>query len=64
MVDRRVGPVSEALPRAAVGVVLASVGWLSPKYCAVGMVFSNLVVIFNSMHGMNLPSPDMPSRQK
>ena len=41
-----------------VGMALAGVGWLSPKYCAVGMVFSNLVVIFNSMYGMNLP----PSR--
>ncbi len=40
----------------AVGMFLAGVGWLSPKYCAVGMVFSNLVVIFNSMHGMNLPA--------
>jgi heavy metal translocating P-type ATPase len=38
-----------------VGMFLAGVGWLSPKYCAVGMVFSNLVVIFNSMYGMNLP---------
>jgi heavy metal translocating P-type ATPase len=39
-----------------VGMFLAGVGWLSPKYCAVGMVFSNLVVIFNSMYGMNLPT--------
>jgi len=39
----------------AVGVVLAGAGWLSPQYCAVGMVFSNLVVIYNSMHGMTLP---------
>ncbi len=38
-----------------VGMGLAGIGWLSPKYCAVGMVFSNLVVIFNSMHGMQLP---------
>lgn len=38
-----------------VGMGLAGVGWLSPKYCAVGMVFSNLVVIFNSMYGMKLP---------
>lgn len=45
----------------AVGVVLAGVGWLSPKYCAVGMVFSNLVVIFNSMHGMNTRSRTTPS---
>lgn len=37
------------------GMFLAGVGWLSPKYCAVGMVFSNLVVIWNSMHGMALP---------
>ena len=37
------------------GMFLAGVGWLSPKYCAVGMVFSNLVVIFNSVYGMNLP---------
>ncbi|VGO20961.1 heavy metal translocating P-type ATPase [Pontiella sulfatireligans] len=40
----------------AVGMFLAGVGWLSPKYCAVGMVFSNLVVIFNSMYGMSLPN--------
>jgi heavy metal translocating P-type ATPase len=40
----------------AIGMLLAGVGWLSPKYCAVGMVFSNLVVIFNSVYGMNLPS--------
>jgi P-type E1-E2 ATPase len=38
-----------------VGMFLAGMGWLSPKYCAVGMVFSNLVVIFNSMYGMKLP---------
>ncbi len=38
-----------------IGMFLAGVGWLSPKYCAVGMVFSNLVVIFNSMYGMGLP---------
>jgi heavy metal translocating P-type ATPase len=38
-----------------IGMFLAGVGWLSPKYCAVGMVFSNFVVIFNSMHGMGLP---------
>jgi len=38
-----------------IGMFLAGVGWLSPKYCAVGMVFSNLVVIYNSMHGMGLP---------
>ena len=38
-----------------VGMFLAGVGWLSPKYCAVGMVFSNFVVIWNSMHGMGLP---------
>lgn len=38
-----------------VGMFLAAVGWLSPKYCAVGMVFSNLVVIFNSMYGMKIP---------
>ena len=31
-----------------IGIFLASIGWLSPKYCAVGMVFSNLVVIYNS----------------
>ena len=31
-----------------IGIFLASVGWLSPKYCAVGMVFSNFVVIYNS----------------
>jgi heavy metal translocating P-type ATPase len=38
-----------------VGMGLAGVGWLSPTYCAVGMVFSNLVVVFNSLYGMNLP---------
>ncbi|MBN2161705.1 MAG: heavy metal translocating P-type ATPase [Pontiellaceae bacterium] len=38
----------------AVGMGLAGLGWLSPKYCAVGMVFSNLVVIFNSIYGMGL----------
>ena len=48
----------------AVGVVLAGAGWLSPKYCAVGMVFSNLVVIYNSMHGMNLPARKPLIRQK
>lgn len=37
-----------------IGVLLAGVGWLSPKYCAVGMVFSNFVVIFNSMHRIRL----------
>ena len=42
----------------AIGMLLAGVGWLSPKYCAVGMVFSNLVVIFNSMYGMNLPAAE------
>ena len=31
-----------------IGIILASVGLLSPKFCAVGMVFSNLVVLFNS----------------
>jgi heavy metal translocating P-type ATPase len=44
-----------------VGMLLAGMGWLSPKYCAVGMVFSNLVVIFNSVYGMSLPeSKDKP----
>jgi heavy metal translocating P-type ATPase len=38
-----------------IGMILAGAGWLSPKYCAVGMVFSNLVVIFNSTYRMNLP---------
>ena len=38
----------------SVGVVLAAMGWLSPKYCAVGMVFSNLVVVYNSIVGMEL----------
>ena len=45
-----------------IGVCLAGIGWLSPKYCAVGMVFSNLVVIFNSMYGMSLPGKE--SRKK
>ena len=31
-----------------IGIILASFGLLSPKFCAVGMVFSNLVVLFNS----------------
>ena len=44
------------------GMGLASVGWLSPKYCAVGMVFSNLVVVFNSLYGMNLPAGDRDVR--
>ncbi len=39
-----------------IGMFLAGVGWLSPKYCAVGMVFSNLVVIWNSVQGMGLPN--------
>ena len=38
----------------SIGVFLATMGWLSPKYCAVGMVFSNLVVIYNSIFGMKL----------
>jgi heavy metal translocating P-type ATPase len=38
-----------------IGMFLAGAGWLSPKYCAVGMVFSNLVVIFNSIYGLSLP---------
>lgn len=42
------------------GMFLAGVGWLSPKYCAVGMVFSNLVVIINSMHGFSLPAKLSP----
>lgn len=41
-----------------VGMGLAGVGWLSPKYCAFGMVFSNFVVIFNSMYGMKPPRSD------
>ncbi len=32
-----------------VGLGLAAVGLLSPTYCAFGMVFSNFVVLFNSM---------------
>jgi P-type E1-E2 ATPase len=39
-----------------VGICIAAIGWLSPAFCAVGMVFSSLSVIFNSMYGMNLPS--------
>lgn len=38
----------------SIGVLLAASGWLSPKYCAVGMVFSNLVVVYNSIFGMQL----------
>jgi P-type E1-E2 ATPase len=47
-----------------VGVFLAGAGWLSPIYCAGGMVFSNMVVIINSMYGMNLPARSQPSRRK
>jgi P-type E1-E2 ATPase len=43
-----------------IGMFLAGVGWLSPKYCAVGMVFSNFVVIFNSIYGMGLPKRKKP----
>ncbi|MCP4639205.1 MAG: hypothetical protein GY851_02160, partial [bacterium] len=32
-----------------VGVTLAMTGLLTPTYCAIGMVFSNFVVIFNSL---------------
>ncbi len=32
-----------------VGIALAAFGFLSPKFCAFGMVFSNFVVIFNSL---------------
>jgi heavy metal translocating P-type ATPase len=38
-----------------VGMILAAMGWLSPTFCAIGMVFSSFVVIFNSMYGLNLP---------
>ena len=38
----------------SIGVILAASGWLSPKYCAVGMVFSNLVVVYNSIFGMKV----------
>ena len=31
-----------------IGIGLASFGLLSPKFCAIGMVFSNLVVLINS----------------
>ena len=37
-----------------VGIALACMGWLSPKYCAVGMVFSNVVVVYNSLFGMKV----------
>ena len=33
------------------GIALAAFGLLSPKFCAFGMVFSNFVVIFNSLSG-------------
>jgi cation transport ATPase len=46
-----------------VGMGLAAVGWLSPQYCAVGMVFSNLVVVFNSLQGMGLPKEAPTGRQ-
>ncbi len=45
-----------------VGMGLAGAGWLSPQYCAVGMVFSNLVVVFNSLQGMGLPKPTATRR--
>jgi len=32
-----------------IGLGLAAFGLLSPTYCAFGMVFSNFVVLFNSM---------------
>ncbi|MCF7972681.1 MAG: heavy metal translocating P-type ATPase [Phycisphaerae bacterium] len=35
----------------AVGIGLAAFGFLSPKFCAFGMVFSNFIVIFNSLTG-------------
>lgn len=38
-----------------VGMAVAALGWLSPKFCAVGMVVSNLSVIINSMYGMSPP---------
>lgn len=38
-----------------VGMAVAALGWLSPKFCAIGMVFSNLSVIINSMYGMTPP---------
>lgn len=38
-----------------IGILIAAIGWLSPAFCAVGMVFSSLSVILNSMYGMNLP---------
>ena len=34
-----------------VGIGLAAFGFLSPKFCAFGMVFSNFIVIFNSLSG-------------
>jgi P-type E1-E2 ATPase len=34
-----------------VGIGLAAFGYLSPKFCAFGMVFSNFVVIYNSLAG-------------
>ena len=37
-----------------VGIALACMGWLSPKYCAVGMVFSNVVVVYNSLFGVKI----------
>ena len=43
-----------------VGMLVAALGWLSPKFCAIGMVFSNLSVIINSMYGMNIPSRETP----
>lgn len=31
------------------GIALALSGWLSPAFCAIGMVFSNLIVVSNSL---------------
>lgn len=38
----------------SIGIFLAAMGKLSPTFCAIGMIFSNLVVIINSLHGYTL----------
>ena len=41
------------------GVSLAMAGLLTPTYCAVGMVFSNFVVIFNSLRPTNTGATEL-----
>ena len=44
------------------GLGLAACGLLSPKFCAFGMVFSNFVVIFNSLRLKKAPIRNRLSR--